>query len=167
YNHNTRITTLRTETPPSCLRELVPLITEPISTNKKEITIQAQVHHREVSPVTFKDSTDKIMKNKSVMDGFSLNTGLGSEEGETCSDEATSGRRGIRMIGNIKEKSLSNTRSESDSLESYMALKPEWSSPDSSGGDIIDREQQNLNALNDYIDECGYPLLELNKLLFQ
>ncbi|KAF5880098.1 Uncharacterized protein DAT39_023400, partial [Clarias magur] len=92
---------------------------------------------------------------------------LGSEEGETCSDEATSGRRGIRMIGNIKEKSLSNTRSESDSLESYMALKPEWSSPDSSGGDIIDREQQNLNALNDYIDECGYPLLELNKLLFQ
>ncbi|KAF5889209.1 homeobox protein MSX-2-like, partial [Clarias magur] len=28
-------------------------------------------------------------------------------------------------------------------------------------------EQQNLNALNDYIDECGYPLLELNKLLFQ
>ncbi|KAF5880238.1 Uncharacterized protein DAT39_019003, partial [Clarias magur] len=64
---------------------------------------------------------------------------LGSEEGETCSDEATSGRRGIRMIGNIKEKSLSNTRSESDSLESYMALKPEWSSPDSSGGDIIDR----------------------------
>lgn len=98
------------------------------SLKRKKITVQVQVHHREVSPIPLQEHTPKTNKTYLPDDPVCSVlpvTGAASGERERSSGDTATEPREIRMMGCIKEKTSRNrTQSESSSLESAVVVEP-------------------------------------------
>ncbi|MGL5802378.1 MAG: hypothetical protein ACRCX7_07285, partial [Cetobacterium sp.] len=105
--------------------------------HKQEIVVQAQVHHREVSPEPRnKIRLEEVRAINSPGFSRSRKTTMSEEEG---TDGVTVQQRGIGMMGQDKElESQEVTRSESLHSDSATVVKPSTVSSDSSDGEILD-----------------------------
>lgn len=113
--------------------------TEPIAINGQKVTVQAQIHHREVSPISIIQPTNNIIA-KTVLSMSHSETDVvpGGSEGDPVSAEIEN--KGIRMTEGVKEtESHVKAGSESSSFKTDPRLGPVVSSSDSSEDDLTDQ----------------------------